>query len=99
MIASRCFLLQHEPLSQAEQEFKELVSVHDRFVQMWSWMLACSLLRLEREDETFAQQSTAGAAGTGDIPWQHQWHWAKPYFRIPDVLLKSSLEKLSLLNE
>nr|CAB3488206.1 unnamed protein product [Digitaria exilis] len=85
-----------KPLSQAEQEFKAQL---DRFADVELDALRSSIAALSARMKRFAQQSTAGAAGTGVIPWQAPKVGRSHISESQMSLLKSSLEKLSLLNE
>ncbi|OEL18440.1 Nuclear pore complex protein NUP88 [Dichanthelium oligosanthes] len=85
-----------KPLSQAEQEFKAQL---DRFADVELDALHSSIAALSARMKRFAQQSAGGAAGTGVIPWQAPKAGRSHVSESQMSLLKSSLEKLSLLNE
>ncbi|XP_066345828.1 nuclear pore complex protein NUP88 isoform X2 [Miscanthus floridulus] len=85
-----------KPLSQAEQEFKAQL---DRFADVELDALRSSIAALSARMKRFAQQSMGGAASTGVTPWQAPKAGRSHISESQMSLLKSSLEKLSLLNE
>jgi len=85
-----------KPLSQAEQEFKAQL---DRFADVELDALRSSIAALSVRMKRFAQQSVGGVAGTGVVPWQAPKTGGSHISESQMSLLKSSLEKLSLLNE
>lgn len=85
-----------KPLTQAEQEFKSQL---DRFADVELDALRSSIAALSARMKRFAQQSTGSAASTGMVPWQAQRAGRSHVSESQMSLLKSSLEKLSLLNE
>ncbi|AQK45993.1 Nuclear pore complex protein NUP88 [Zea mays] len=85
-----------KPLTQAEQEFKSQL---DRFADVELDALRSSIAALSARMKRFAQQSTGSAASTGMVPWQAQRAGRSHISESQMSLLKSSLEKLSLLNE
>ncbi|RLM74468.1 nuclear pore complex protein NUP88 [Panicum miliaceum] len=85
-----------KPLSQAEQEFKAQL---DRFADVELDALRSSIAALSARMKRFTQQSVGGGTGTGVVPWQAPKTGQSHISESQMSLLKSSLEKLSLLNE
>jgi nuclear pore complex protein Nup88 len=71
----------------------------DRFADVELDALRSSIAALSARMKRFAQQSTGSAASTGMVPWQAQRAGRSHISESQMSLLKSSLEKLSLLNE
>jgi nuclear pore complex protein Nup88 len=69
----------------------------DRFADVELDALRSSIAALSARMKRFAQQSMGGAASTGVTPWQAPK--AGRSHISESQMLKSSLEKLSLLNE
>uniref|UniRef100_A0A0A9GE55 Uncharacterized protein n=1 Tax=Arundo donax TaxID=35708 RepID=A0A0A9GE55_ARUDO len=84
-----------KPLSRAEQEFKAQL---DRFADVELDALRSSIAALSARMKRFAQQA-GGAAGTGMLPWQTPKAGRSNISESQMSQLKSSLERLSLLNE
>ncbi|KAL6651343.1 hypothetical protein ACP70R_010268 [Stipagrostis hirtigluma subsp. patula] len=85
-----------KPLSRAEQEFKAQL---DRFADVELDALRSSIAALSARMKRFTHQSMGGAAGTGMTPWQAPKGGRGHVSESQMSLLKSSLERLSLLNE
>jgi nuclear pore complex protein Nup88 len=71
----------------------------DRFADVELDALRSSIAALSARMKRFAQQSMGGAASTGVTPWQAPKAGRSHISESQMSLLKSSLEKLSLLNE
>ncbi|KAM3389286.1 hypothetical protein ACQJBY_011421 [Aegilops geniculata] len=86
-----------KPLSQAELEFKSQL---DRFADVELDALRTSIAALRARMKRFAQSSLGGgAASTGVAPWQAPKAGRGHVSESQMSLMKSSLERLSLLNE
>ncbi|KAK3141567.1 hypothetical protein QOZ80_4BG0335530 [Eleusine coracana subsp. coracana] len=85
-----------KPLSRAEQEFKAQL---DRFADVELDALRSSITALSARMKRFAQQSTGSGTGTGMPTWQTPKGGRSHISESQMSLLKSSLERLSLLNE
>ena len=80
-------------------EFYLLKLYADRFADVELDALRSSIAALSVRMKRFAQQSVGGVAGTGVVPWQAPKTGRSHISESQMSLLKSSLEKLSLLNE
>ncbi|KAK1685329.1 hypothetical protein QYE76_046177 [Lolium multiflorum] len=85
-----------KPLSQAELEFKSQL---DRFADVELDALRSSIAALSARMRRFAHMSPGGAAGTGMAPWQAPKAGRSHVTESQMSLMKSSLERLSLINE